>query len=121
MVDLAFRETYDAITSDQERIIGVLAVPLIVAIFATAGMATVYLNQSKGAVFSALQASGVCNTYQPYLITSITGSFEGDPLAHIAMCQIMSFNPLVFLAWYLEVLAIVLVVIFIFESITHEG
>jgi hypothetical protein len=121
MVDLAISETIDAITSDTDRIIGVFAIPLLVAVFATGAMATVYLNQGKAAIFNALLSSGVCNTIQPYLITSVMGSFQGDPLAHVAMCQIAQFNPLVFLAWYVEVLGIVLLTIFIFESITHMG
>jgi hypothetical protein len=121
MVDLAFRETIDAITADNDRIIGVFAVPLLVAIFATGAMATVYLNQGSATIFSALTQSGVCNTYQPYLITSVTGSFMGDPLAHVAMCQLIQFNILVFLAWYGEVLVVVLLTIFIFESVTHMG
>jgi ascorbate-specific PTS system EIIC-type component UlaA len=121
MVDLAFRETIDAITSDRDRIIGIFAIPLLVAIFATGAMATVYLNQSKSVILNSLVTSGVCNTYQPYLITSVIGSFQGDPLAHIAMCQIAQFNPLILVAWYAEVLGIVLLTIFIFESVTHMG
>lgn len=120
-MDLAFQETIDAITSEQDRLIGVFVVPLLVAVFATGAMATVYLNQSKGVIFNALLTSGVCNTYQPYLITSLTGSFQGDPLAHVAMCQVVQFNILVFLAWYAEVFGIELLAIFIFESIFHMG
>lgn len=121
MVDLAFRETVDAITSEQDRIIGVFAIPLLAAVFATAAMATVYLNQGKAAIFNALLSSGVCNTSKPYLFTSIMGSFQGDPLAHVGMCQIIHFNLLVFLAWYVEIFGIEMLAIFIFESIFHMG
>lgn len=121
MVDLAFRETIDAITSETERLVGVFAIPLLVVIFATGAMATVYLNQGQAVILHSLVTSGVCNTYQPYLITSVMGSYQGNPLAHVAMCQIAQFNPLVFLTWYAEVLGIILLTIFIFESITHMG
>jgi hypothetical protein len=120
-MDLAFGETINAITSEQDRMIGFFLIPLLVAGFATGAMATVYLNQGKNAIFSALSSSGVCNTYKPYLITSVAGSFQGDPLAHVAMCQLVQFNPLAFIAWYVEILAIELLAIFIFESITHTG
>ena len=121
MVDLAFRETIDAITSEQDRIIGIFAIPFLVAVFATGAMATVYLNQGKQTIFNALIQSGVCKTYQPYLITSLMGSFQGDPLAHVAMCQVAQFNVLVFIAWYIEVFGIELLAVFIFESLFHMG
>lgn len=121
MVDLAFGETLDAITESSDREIGIFVIPLLAVIFATAGMATIYLNPSSSLILSTLKNSGVCSTNQPYLITSVMGSFKGDPLAHVAMCQIAEFNPLVFAAWYLEVLSVELLVLFIYESIWHEG
>lgn len=121
MVDLAFSETIDAITSEQDRLIGIFVIPLLVAAFATGAMLTVYMNPGHLAIFHALLSSGICHTSQPYLITSVMGSFKGDPLAHVAMCQVAAFNPLVFIAWYLEVLAIEIIAVFIFESIFHMG
>ena len=120
-MDFAFRDTIDAITAENDRLIGIFVIPLLVAVFATVAMATIYLNQSKSVIFNALLTSGVCNTYQPYLITSLMGSFQGDPLAHVAMCQVAQFNVLVFLAWYAEVFGIELLAIFIFETIFHMG
>ena len=120
-IQQAFRETLSAITANRDREIGIFIVPLIAVIFLTAAQYTIILNQSKPAIFNALNSSGVCNTYQPYLITSVMGSFQGDPLAHVGMCQALSFNVFVFMAWFLESLAIVLVTIFIFEAIFHLG
>ncbi len=117
----ALSETKNAITSDTDRMIGIFAIPLIAVFFLTAAQYTVLINASHAAIFSSLTTSGICNTYQPYLITSVMGSFQGDPYAHVGECQAVSFNPLVFAAWYAELFAILMIAIFVFESITHLG
>lgn len=117
----AFEETLDAIKANNDRLIGIFAVPLIIMLFATAAQFTILVNQSHTTILSALISSGVCNTYQPYLITSILGTFQGNPYVHVAMCQVASFNIFVSIGWYLEILTIIFFTVFIFEAITHLG
>lgn len=117
----AFGETITAIMSDTDRLIGIFAIPLVATVGATAAQYTVLLNQQKTAIFAAFQASGVCATYKPYLITSMLGSYQGDALAHVGMCQAYTFNPLVFGAWFGEFFILVFAAIFVFEALTHNG
>ncbi len=116
-----FRETIDAIQADNDRVIGIFVIPLLLTIFATASQFTVLVNQQQGAINQALLSSGICNTYQPYLITSILGTFANDPLAHVGMCQEASFNIMIFLAWYVESFIMLMIVIIVFEAIFHMG
>lgn len=117
----ALRETYDAITAERDREIGIFIIPFIVALAATGSAYTVFLNGQSSQIVSSITQSGICNTAAPYYVTSIVGGFNGNPLAEVSMCQVASFNPLVLLAWYAELMGLELVAIFIFEMIFHMG
>ena len=120
IIDL-FREVADAITADTDRMIGVFLFPFIIAGALTGYMFTIMLNPGSQTILSTLTSSGICNTIQPYYIWSVGGSFMSDPLAHIGMCQVAVFNPLIYLAWTLQIFAIEMVGIIIFEAVWHEG
>lgn len=116
-----FRETKYAITANRDREIGIFAIPFLATVFLTAAMYTIEINPSQGAVLSTLGSSGVCSTLAPYAVTSVMGTFQSYPLAHIGMCQVVAFNPMVFAAWYVQMLGLVLLAIFIFEAVFHLG
>lgn len=117
----AFRETVDAITSDTDRMLGVFIFPFIIAGTLTGYMFTIMMNPGSAVILNTLKTSGVCNSLQPYYVWSVGGSYAGDPLAHVGMCQVAAFNPLVFIAWVLQIFIAELLAIFIFEAIWHEG
>jgi hypothetical protein len=117
----AFRETVDAITSDTDRMLGVFIFPFIIAGALTGYMFTIMLNPGSVVILSTLKASGVCNSAQPSYIGAVGGSYAGDPLAHVGMCQVAEFNPLVFAAWVFQIFIAELLAIFIFEAIWHQG
>jgi len=105
-----FSEAFGAITAETDREIGIFVIPLLVVVFLTAAQYAVYVNPNHTIILSTLQQSGVCNTYQPYLLTS-----------WLTECQAVSFNVTVFMVWYLEIFAIIFAGIFAFEAITHMG
>jgi hypothetical protein len=117
----AFRETAEAITSDTDRMLGVFIFPFIITVALTGYMFTIMLNPGSAVILSTLKTSGVCASSQPYYIWAVGGSYAGDPLAHVGMCQVAAFNPLVFIAWVLQVFIVELLAIFVFEAIWHEG
>ncbi|MEM4115907.1 MAG: hypothetical protein QXP59_07900, partial [Saccharolobus sp.] len=93
---------------------------IIVAVL-TALQYAILANPNHNAALAYLTKSGVCSTTAPYLIISTGGSFGGMAGLHIGMCQVVDFNYMVEIAWYLQVLAIEFVAILVFEMIFHMG
>lgn len=113
-IKMTIGDTFNVIMSDNDRIIALFLVPLFIAAFATVSPYAVYYasatNPNYVNTLTSIKLSGVCQTISPYFLISFNGS---------GLCQIISFNPFVFVAWYLEGLAIVLIVIFIIVNIFH--
>ncbi|MEM0147901.1 MAG: hypothetical protein QXD11_03050 [Candidatus Micrarchaeaceae archaeon] len=116
-----FIETKDAIMADTDRLIGIFAFGAIIVAVLTGMQYAVMFNPIHAAALFYLAKSGVCSTIAPYLITSTGGAFGGMAGLHIGMCQLISFNYMVEIAWYLQVLAIEFIAIFVFEMIFHMG
>jgi len=113
----SFRETVDALTADTDRPIFLFVAPLIITILMTASFYTIFFNSTAAHTFLNLLAkTGACNTAQPYLITAL---FENNGV--LGYCQVLSFNIGIFLAWYAQILFILLIVIYIIVNVFHLG
>ena len=116
VIGMALGETINAITADINRLIGLFVVPFFIAGFAEVSPYVVYYASSTNphytSTLASLKLSGICHTIYPYLLINFKGG---------GLCQILSFNPSVFAAWYLAGFAIIFLVILLLESITHNG
>jgi len=112
----SFRETVDALATDN-RFIFLFVAPLILTAFITASFYGIYINSTTSHTFlTLLSKTGSCNTAQPYLITAL---FENNGV--LGYCQVLSFNISIFLAWYAQILLILLIVIYIIVNVFHMG
>ena len=111
----SFREAIGALTSDTDRLIYLFVAPLIISGIITAFYYRIFLDQTAANTFlTALANSGSCNTIQPYLITALV---EYNGL--LGYCQVLSFNVFVFMAWYLQILLILFVVVYVLVNALH--
>lgn len=112
-----FRETFEAFSADGGRIIGLFLFPLIAIGAVTAAQFTIVINANGQTFLQVLSQSGVCNTsIIPYTIFS---TFLDNGV--YAYCQAAQFSPLIFIAWYLQVIAIMFFVVLIYQAIFHTG
>ncbi|MEM3846241.1 MAG: hypothetical protein QXS81_05030 [Candidatus Micrarchaeaceae archaeon] len=116
-----FIETKDAIMADTDRLIGIFVFGAVIVAVLTGMQYAIMFNSAHNAALSYLAKSGVCSTIAPYLITSTGGAFGGVTGLHVGMCQLINFNYVVEIAWYLQTLAIEFIAILVFEMIFHMG
>ncbi|MGC9132350.1 MAG: hypothetical protein ACP5HJ_01735 [Candidatus Micrarchaeia archaeon] len=109
-------EVIDLLREDMGRLVGILVIPIIVIGIA---LATYYAGVFFGSMrshmdlISIIKESKACSSIGVYFITAF---LSGD---NLAACELINFNPLVLIAWYLQILLIELIAIFIFVSIFH--